>query len=236
MITTATWSRVVIDAAALPFSRLKPSSQEARALADHFHDLQQQRAAHILGLWIFLVTEALFFGAMFATYFIYRLVYPEAFAAAAKETEILYGTINTVLLLTSGLCAALAKKAGDLDMRRGALLFCGATIALGCLFLTTKAYEYYLDLAHHFWPAAAEFALTDPPARIFWSLYWLMTGVHALHMSVGIVLWIVLFEMIRRRSFPMRTASRIKIISLYWAFVDLMWLIIWPLLYLVGRT
>nr|WP_255618025.1 cytochrome c oxidase subunit 3 [Aurantimonas sp. VKM B-3413] len=197
--------------------------------------MKQQQTAHVFGLWIFLATEMLFFGGLFAAYLVYRYLYPDAFVEAASETEIVIGSINTLLLLTSGMTTSLAvKAAGEGDHGAVSVLIL-ATLVLGFLFLGAKGYEYVLDLHHHLWPSMPDFKLADPPTRIFWSLYWLMTGMHAVHMSIGLGTWIVLLVMVRRRSFPLVEASRIRIAGLYWGFVDMMWLIIWPLLYLVGR-
>ncbi|WAP68647.1 cytochrome c oxidase subunit 3 [Jiella pelagia] len=206
------------------------------ALASHFHDLRQQHAAADLGLWIFLATEILFFGGLFAAYLVYAVLYPDGFLEAAAETEIVIGTINTALLLTSGLAAALAVKAAGADMRRSVMVLIAVTIGLGVVFLGAKGYEYWLDLGHHLYPTSPDFPLAAPPAKLFWSLYWMMTGLHAVHILVGLGTWgVVLFQTFRR-SFSLTDNSRVRIAGLYWGFVDVMWLFIWPLLYLMGRA
>lgn len=206
------------------------------ALASHFHDLRQQHAAADLGLWIFLATEILFFGGLFAAYLVYALLYPAEFLEAAAETEIVIGTINTVLLLTSGLTAALAVKAAGLDMRRSVTMLVAATIGLGVVFLAAKGYEYWLDLDYHLYPTSPDFPLAAPAARLFWSLYWMMTGLHAVHILVGLGVWSVILVQTFRGTFSLTDNSRVRIAGLYWGFVDLMWLFLWPLLYLMGRA
>lgn len=210
-------------------------SDEA-VLATHFHDLKQQEEANTLGLWIFLATEVLFFGGLFTAYLIYRSLYPSAFEIAAKETEVLIGTINTFILLTSSLTVALAVKTAKQGLRRATLVLIALTLLLGLGFMGAKAYEYYLDIVHHLWPAAESFKLNPPPTRIFWSLYWIMTGIHAVHVTVGMGLWVTIFTMIWRRSFPLAASSKVEITGLYWHLVDLVWIFLWPLLYLVGRA
>ncbi|MCQ0987071.1 cytochrome c oxidase subunit 3 [Jiella marina] len=219
-----------------PFPGQEAAALPPRALASHFHDLSQQKAAHDLGLWIFLATEILFFGGLFAAYLVYALLHPGPFFEAAAETEILIGTINTAILLTSGLTAALAVKAAGQNRHDAVLLLIGITILLGLAFLAAKGFEYWLDIHHHLYPTSPDFPLEAPAAKLFWSLYWVMTGLHAVHMTVGLGIWAVIWEMARRRNFSLSDNSRVRIAGLYWAFVDLMWLFLWPLLYLAGRA
>lgn len=223
------------DAHASVPARGSQAITDSPALASHFHDLGQQRAAADLGLWIFIATEILFFGALFAAYLVYAVIHSDAFLRAAAETEIVIGTLNTALLLTSGLTAALAVKAASGNMRRSVILLVAATLGLAVLFLAAKGYEYWLDLDHHLYPSSPDFPLADPAAKLFWSLYWTMTGLHAVHILVGIGIWTVILMQVRARSFLIAESSRIRIAGLYWGFVDLMWLFIWPLLYLTGR-
>ncbi|WP_102959497.1 cytochrome c oxidase subunit 3 [Mangrovicella endophytica] len=205
-------------------------------VAGHFHDHRQQSRANTLGLWIFLATEVLFFGALFAAYLIYRVLYPQAFETAARETEIAIGTLNTALLLTSSASVAMAVKTARLGQRRATMVLLGVTLALGLGFLAAKGFEYHSDLTKHLWPGSADFPLDPPQTRIFWALYWIMTGIHAVHVTAGLGLWAVILTMIARRSFPLESSDKVEIAGLYWHLVDLVWIFLWPILYLVGRS
>src|SRR3954467_14969476 len=159
-----------------------------RALAHQFEDLGQQREAATLGMWVFLVTEVLFFGGLFATYSIYRSWYADAFAAASHELLIWPGTINTTVLITSSLTMALAVHAAQTGERRLLMLFLVLTMVLGTAFLGIKGFEYYTSFREHHLPGPdfqfeAEYA---QHAQIFFSLYFLMTGLHAVHMIIGL--------------------------------------------------
>src|SRR5215217_7359762 len=164
------------------------------ALAHHFDNLEQQSEATTLGMWVFLVTEVLFFGGLFATYMIYRNWYPDAFAAASHELDVTLGTVNTVVLITSSLTMALAVHAAQLGQRRLLMLFLVATMVLGGAFLGIKSVEYYHKFAEHHIPGSAfQFEREHfRHAQIFFSLYFIMTGLHALHMIIGIGIMLVM--------------------------------------------
>jgi cytochrome c oxidase subunit III len=208
------------------------------ALAHHFDDLGQQREAATLGMWVFLVTEVLFFGGLFATYSIYRMWYPAAFVAGSHELDITLGGINTAVLITSSLTMALAVHAAQLGQRKLLLLFLVLTMVLGGVFLGIKSVEYYHKYVEHHIPgpsfvfAEREFRL---PVQIFFSLYFLMTGLHALHMIIGlgIMTWMLWWSW--RGTITPEYYSPIEISGLYWHFVDIVWIFLFPLLYLIGR-
>ena len=206
-------------------------------LAHHFDSLDQQREATTLGMWVFLVTEVLFFGGLFLVYSVYRTWYPQAFAAASHELDIMLGTINTAALITSSLTMALAVHAAQLGQRRVLMLFLVATIALGSLFLGIKAVEYYHKFTEHHVPGPA-FQFEREyirQAQLFFSLYFVMTGLHALHMiiGIGIMLWMLYWSW--RGTITAEYYSPIEISGLYWHFVDIVWIFLFPLLYLLGR-
>lgn len=196
-------------------------------------DAEQRRIAAELGVWIFLATEILFFGAMFACYAVGRYIDPIGFVHGAKESEIFFGTVNTVILITSGLTMALAVKLAD-EAPRATNWLLIATIALAIAFLVVKALEYRVDLEHHFFPSL-DFAMTEQGAYIYWSLYWMMTGTHAVHVSIGIGCIVFLYVM-RLRGGLSEHSNVLLGVALYWGLVDVMWLFIYPLLYLVGRA
>src|SRR5258708_1776896 len=166
------------------------------ALAHQFDSLGQQKEAATLGMWVFLVTEVLFFGGLFATYAIYRAWYPEAFAAASRELDVTLGTINTVVLITSSLTMALAVHAAQLEQRTRVLLLLAATMILGAMFLGIKSVEYSHKFAEHHVPGPGFHFEREHfrHAQLFFSLYFVMTGLHALHMVIGIGIMLVMFR------------------------------------------
>ncbi|HEY3043750.1 MAG TPA: cytochrome c oxidase subunit 3 family protein [Vicinamibacterales bacterium] len=207
------------------------------ALAHQFDSLDQQREASTLGMWIFLATEVLFFGVLFATYALYRAWYAEAFAAASRELLIWAGATNTAVLITSSLTMALAVHAAQTGDRRGLMRFLVLTMILGAAFLGIKAFEYYTGLVEgHFPGAGFRFeAKHFQHAQIFFSLYYLMTGLHALHMIVGLGVMAVMLWLSRRGTITAEYYAPIEISGLYWHFVDIVWIFLFPLLYLIGR-
>jgi len=218
----------------LPEAALHPHHP---ALAHQFDSLGQQKEVATLGMWVFLATEVLFFGGLFATYAIYRAWYPEAFAAASHELDVALGTINTVVLITSSLTMALAVHAAQLGQRKLVLLFLAATMILGAVFLGIKSVEYYHKFVEHHVPGPGfQFEREHfRHAQLFFSLYFIMTGLHALHMVIGIGIMLVMFWWSWRGTITVEYYSPIEISGLYWHFVDIVWIFLFPLLYLIGR-
>jgi cytochrome c oxidase subunit 3 len=211
--------------------------QHHPALAHQFDSLAQQAEATTLGMWVFLVTEVLFFGGLFCTYMLYRMWYPEAFAAASHELDVTLGTTNTVVLITSSLTMALAVHAAQLGDRKRLMLMLVVTMALGTVFLGIKSVEYYHKFVEHHIPGPGfvfekEFARN---AQIFFSLYFLMTGLHAVHMIIGIGIMLVMLYWAWNGTVTKDYSSPIEISGLYWHFVDIVWIFLFPLLYLIGR-
>ena len=206
-------------------------------LAHHFEDLEQQTEAASLGMWVFLVTEILFFGGLFVVYTVYRHEYPGAFAAASRELDILMGTVNTAVLIGSSLTMALAVNAAQTGAKRLTTVFLVATIVLGGVFLGIKATEYAHKFAEHHVPGPSfEFAPEYVrQAQIFFSLYFMMTGLHALHMVIGIAVMLVMVWLSWRRRFSPTYYAPLEVAGLYWHFVDIVWIFLFPLLYLIGR-
>ncbi len=232
------------------------------ALQHHFSTMSQQREAGVLGMWVFLLTEVLFFGGLFITYTLYRMWYYEAFAAASKSIEITPGLINTVVLIGSSLTMALSVRASQTNKRQATVNWLIATIILGSVFLGIKVYEYADKFEHHHVPgpsfqfasehgaegAAHEVApaeggheVTMGPdqlqrtTQIFFSLYFVMTGLHALHMIVGIVILFIIAWMAHKGRFDSEYHAPVEMTGLYWHFVDIVWIFLFPLLYLVER-
>jgi cytochrome c oxidase subunit 3 len=207
------------------------------ALAHQFDDLAQQREAATLGMWVFLVTEVLFFGGLFLVYSVYRILYPAAFAAASHELDVVLGSVNTVVLITSSLTMALGVRAAQTGQRRLLLLFLIATMVLGATFLGIKSVEYYHKFVEHHVPGPG-FVFEAEHARhaqIFFSLYFVMTGLHALHMIIGLGIMAVMLWWSWRGTITTEYYSPIEISGLYWHFVDIVWIFLFPLLYLLGR-
>ncbi len=207
------------------------------ALAHQFDDAEQQFEASNLGMWAFLATEILFFGGLFAAYAVYRVSYPEAFAAASNRLDILLGTVNTAVLIGSSLTMALAVFAARWAQPRTQAKFLIATLILGLIFLGVKAIEYSHKFHEDLFPGVAfQFTGADPGnAKIFFSLYFAMTGMHALHMIIGAGLLVVITIQALRGRFSEHYYTPVEMVGLYWHFVDIVWIFLFPLLYLIGR-
>ena len=206
----------------------------SRALQEPWPDLRMQREGVRLGMWLFLASEVLFFAALFCGYAVYRSFNAEAFRIAGAHTEIFYGSINTVLLLTSSLAMTVALRAATAQIRTLTLFCLGVTTGLGFAFLLCKGFEYKADLAKHLFPGA-NFPLAPSATQMFWGFYWVMTGIHAIHLSAGIAVVLTVFVLFERRVIPVQ-GSTMDGVAIYWHFVDSVWLVLFPLLYLVGRS
>lgn len=209
--------------------------EEASIIAEQFEDAEQQYEAANLGMWTFLATEVLFFGGLFLAYVTYRLVYPEGFAAGSAHTLLFYGTLNTAVLLTSSLTMALAVHAAQERQARPLTSYLLVTLALAATFLVVKGFEYSTDIREGLVPGPAFSSELPPQAEIFFYLYWTMTGLHAVHVMVGAGLLTVLAILARRGRFTEGHATPVEIVGLYWHFVDIVWIFLYPLLYLIGR-
>ena len=162
-------------------------SDQAAALREPWEDLDEQRRTSSFGIWIFIVSEILFFGAFFMAYTYLRILHPDAFKEASSHAELTYGTINTVVLLTSSLTMGLATSAASLDLRRGCVTMLAATAALGTAFLIVKGLEYKADIDEGYYPLPGHsFPLPTPATQIFYSAYWIITVIHVIHLSIGI--------------------------------------------------
>jgi cytochrome c oxidase subunit III len=214
------------------------ATDQPAALAHHFDSLEQQKEASTLGMWVFLATEVLFFGGLFLTYTVYRNLYPGAFAAASRELDVLLGGVNTAVLITSSLTMALAVHAAQTGNRRALMLLLVATMALGGVFLGIKSVEYYHKFVEHHVPGPS-FQFAEPEyaknAQLFFSLYFMMTGLHALHMIIGIGIMLFMLWWAWNGTITPEYHAPIEISGLYWHFVDIVWIFLFPLLYLIGR-
>lgn len=214
-----------------------PLSAGSTALAHQFDDLHQQKESVIFGMWIFLVTEVMFFGGMFLGYTVYRYKFYEAFQTASDKLDITLGAVNTAVLILSSLTMALAVHAAQVNKRKQLMVFLVATMVLGSVFLGIKAVEYTHKFHEHLVPGAS-FRIEGTSlqhAQLFFSFYFAMTGFHALHMVVGIGVLAVILWISYKGRFSAAYYNPVEVTGLYWHFVDIVWIFLFPLLYLVGH-
>ena len=205
-------------------------------LQHHFDSLEQQLYASTFGMWVFLVTEVLFFGGMFMAYILYRILYPEAWVLGSHHLNVSLGALNTGVLICSSLTMALAVRSAQVSSRKGQIVNLVLTILLGSTFLVVKYFEYKEKFEHHLVPGP-HFDMSLPQAaqqQLFFSIYFMLTGIHAAHMIVGIVLMFVILVMAMRNRFSSAYYTPVEISGLYWHFVDIVWIFLFPLLYLLG--
>ena len=214
-------------------------------LAHWYRSWEEQTESVTLGMWLFLVTEVMFFGGIFTAYLLYRSQNPDAFAAGSHHLDILLGGVNTAVLIGSSLTVVLSVWAAEHGKQRALAFWLLCTMALGLTFLVIKYFEYSAKWEHHLVPGPnfefhdtrhGEHLPVDPDrARMFFHLYFFMTGLHALHMVVGLGVYAVLFFNTLKGKYTKRWHDPIPVAGLYWHFVDLVWIFLFPLLYLIGR-
>jgi cytochrome c oxidase subunit 3 len=214
------------------------------ALQHHFADMEQQRETSTFGMWMFLLTEIMFFGGLFCAYLVYRASYYQAFVEGSGKMNIWLGATNTAVLICSSLSMALAVRAAQTGKPKLMAMLLAITIVFGFGFLGIKGIEYHEHWTNHEFPGPHfNFSTDDPnhPAtdpvhtEIYFSLYWAMTGLHALHMVIGIglVSWIMIAGL--RGAYGPLYYSPVENVGLYWHFVDLVWIYLFPLLYLISK-
>jgi cytochrome c oxidase subunit 3 len=206
-----------------------------RAIGFQYSTVAQERETVTLGMWAFLATEVLFFGALIAAYINYRIWFGAEFIAAASLTKVALGTANTAVLLTSSACMAMAVTTRDAGKTRAPVLWLVATALLGLIFIVIKATEWFLEYQEHLVPALNfDLGRHGGVAEIFFVFYFCATGLHALHLLIGISLvsWLA-FAIGTDRLKP---GSTTRLIGLYWHFVDIVWIFLFPLIYLAGRN
>ena len=208
------------------------------AVVEPFTGAEQQLETATLGMWVFLATEVLFFGGLFASYIALRVLHPEAFAAASSHTDVVLGSLNTGVLLTSSLTMALAVRAAQLGQRRLVTWMLVATLLLGLIFMGIKATEYTKEFHENLIPGL-NFSVADPreaQMELFFVLYFLTTGLHALHVTLGLGMLAILVVMNLRGRYSAAYYTPVEMAGLYWHFVDIVWIFLYPLLYLVQRA
>src|SRR5436190_18774873 len=210
-------------------------------LAHHFDDLAQQREAATLGMWAFLATEVMFFGAVFTSFTVYRIFYARAFAEGAHHLSLALGAINSGVLLCSSYTVVLAVHFAQGGNRKRLVQMVLATMVLGALFLCIKATEYYLEYAHQLVPGfnfrygrhEGQTEVLAPGVRLFMSFYFIMTAIHATHMLVGLGIFAWMAWTAHKGRYSPRYYNPIEIGGLYWHFVDVVWIFLFPVLYLL---
>ncbi len=205
-------------------------------LQHHFDTLEQQQNASLLGMWMFLIQEVLFFGGLFMAYIVYRWMYGNAFSVASHELNVWWGLGNTAVLIGSSLTMALAVRASKTGERSALVFFLIATLVLGSIFLGVKVVEYSDKFSHHLVPGE-HFQFHDAAlkngAEIYFSLYFAMTGLHALHMIIGGVVLVPIIIQAMRGAYTPAWYTPVELFGLYWHFVDIVWIFLFPLLYLI---
>jgi cytochrome c oxidase subunit 3 len=204
--------------------------------AEQFDDLEQQHRAATFGMWMFLVTETMLFGGLFTAYAAYRFLYPEGFAEGSRHMDLAIGGVNTTVLIASSLTIALAVHAARVGSRRALIGFLGATIALGLVFMALKGVEYWDHYRDGLVPAL-RWTFGGPLAgqvELFFLFYFIMTGIHAVHLTIGIGAVAVLLAMALGGTFSPASHDPVEVVGLYWHFVDVIWIFLLPLLYLFG--
>jgi len=205
----------------------------------HFESADQQKDASTIGMWVFLVTEVMFFGGLFLAYFVYRQAYPAAFASASNKTNLLIGAVNTTVLICSSLTMALAVRSAAIGKKNLIVLFLILTLLLGGTFLGVKAYEYNDKWVHHEVPGHnfdCEGCTDAGHTPLFFALYFGMTGLHATHMIVGVGIILFLIAQARKGAYGPAWHTPVELFGLYWHFVDIVWIFLFPLLYLIDRS
>ena len=213
-----------------------PDAAVAQHIEFQYAGMEHQSETALSGMWLFLATEMLFFGGLFLLYMIYRWQHPQAFALASQHTEAVLGTINTVLLVSSSAVFAWGLGRVRLGDNRRLFWACVIVALLGIAFLLLKAWEWTDDLEKHLFPGPG-FSITGPlkgGAQLFWIFYWVATALHGVHMIVGVGLVAWLGWTARQERYSPGYFTPVEVVGLYWSFVDMVWLCLYPMIYLVG--
>jgi cytochrome c oxidase subunit III len=221
------------------------SADDEPILDEQFDDLEQQHEASTIGMWVFLATEVMFFGGLITAYTVYRATSPREVALASQHLNVSLGCFNTVILLGSSLTMALAVRASQLRTQRELVIWLGLTMALGSAFLGVKALEYSQEYNEELIPGwnfrvperdrslVEQQGLEPRKMELFFVLYFFMTSLHAIHLIIGIVLVGVMASLSWRGWFSGGGSTQIEVTGLYWHFIDIVWVFLYPLLYLI---
>jgi cytochrome c oxidase subunit 3 len=212
------------------------TSSHTSPLQHHFADMEQQRDSAKLGMWLFLLTEVLLFGGLFCVYAIYRAWHPEMFSNAHHLLNVWLGGTNTLVLIASSVTMALAIRSMQLNQRKNAVWFIVGTIALAGIFLVIKYFEYSHKI--HLGQLPGKYytfqGLEGTNPHVFFSVYFMMTGLHGFHVLCGMGAMVWLLRRIKKGEFSSEYYTPIEMTGLYWHLVDLIWIFLFPLFYLIG--
>jgi cytochrome c oxidase subunit 3 len=215
---------------------MSQSDSRPAYLAHHFSDTTQQSESAKLGMWVFLLTEILLFGGLFVTYAVFRSWNPDMFYNAHKQLNITLGTINTVVLITSSVTVALAIRSIQLNRKRWTISLLATTLILAAVFLVIKYFEY--SHKFHLGQLPGKFytfaGLQGTNPHIFFSVYFAMTGLHGLHVLAGMIVISIMIVRTSRNNFSSEYYTPVELTGLYWHLVDMIWIYLFPLLYLIG--
>jgi cytochrome c oxidase subunit III len=203
-----------------------------------YADMEHQAETAQFGMWVFIATEILFFGALILGYSVYRRLYPAQFDLAGHDSFMLNGSLNQAILITSSLTMVLAVRAARMNRQRALVLLLVATAALGFAFLGVKGWEYARDIHAGSLPVL-NFDFKPgygPPVEMFWTFYWIATGLHAVHLSIGIGLVFILTLRAARGEFSPYYNAPLEVVGLYWSFVDTVWFFLFACIYPLGRA
>jgi cytochrome c oxidase subunit 3 len=215
---------------------------EKPIVSDHFVSRDQQNEASHIGMWLFLAQEAMFFGGLFVAYAVYRYKFPEVWAQGSAQLDVRYGTVNTVILLLSSVTMAMCVRSTMIGKWKAQLGYLAGTMLLGFLFLFIKYFEYKAKWDHGLvpsfhWDPVLQSHLPNPidpvKGELFFSLYFIMTGMHAFHMIIGFAMGSVFFILCCMKKFGPNMYLPIEYFGLYWHFVDIVWVFLFPMLYLI---
>jgi cytochrome c oxidase subunit 3 len=204
-------------------------------MTEHTHSVSTHKdyTGSKLGMWLFLFTEVLLFGGLFLVYSVYRSTHSAAFHEAAAELDVVIGTANTVILLTSSLCMALSISALQRGKRSSSLALQSATVLLGLVFLVNKYFEWSAKIHHGIYPGSEELLGREHGQVLFYGLYYAMTGLHGIHVVAGLVLLGIMLALTAADRITAEDFGRLENAGLYWHLVDLIWIYLFPLFYLI---
>jgi cytochrome c oxidase subunit 3 len=203
----------------------------------HFDNAEQEFSANKFGFWLFLATEILLFGGLFVAYVVFRNKYPEMFVGAHEHLDRTMGATNTVVLICSSFTMAMAVRAAQTNQYRRQVVLLSATIALAAVFLVIKFFEYKAKIEHGYLPGFwyTPHLATDPAnGNIFFGLYFVMTGLHGVHVLAGMIAISWVLQKAVRRQFSSEWYTPVELTGLYWHLVDLIWIYLFPLFYLIA--
>lgn len=216
-------------------SQPSAAEQSLKHVHHHFVDSDQQFETAKMGMWVFLVTEILFFGGLFSAYIVYRSWYPELYVMASQELNTFWGAVNTVVLIGSSLTVAMAIRSAQLNQIKGLIINLWITVGLAFTFMVIKYFEYSHKFHLGIFPGKyyTYDGIAHEKANIFFSIYYMMTGMHGIHVLVGIGLMIWLIVKAKKNTFNSDYYTPVEITGLYWHLVDIIWIFLFPLLYLI---